>query len=453
VSRVPTLLAIAGLLGAVACNAITGATDLVEGTQVDASAAPPSTPDGGAGPGDAGSPADAPVEATPPVLSGFAWRRPISLTSDAPATTSGRAVLVVIPSSFDYTHTKPGGDDLRFRSPADPEVDLPYWIEKWNPEGESFVWIRPQVVPSGSSVVFAYYGNENAAPQSSFESTFPNAIVTAGDGNGSFTASEDIVADWFELRAGDTLTLAPRTPLKITAERIIIAGVIEGTGRGYSGGPAPHMDGSGPGAGRTAGMAHGGGGGGYGGAGGRGGSDREGAGGPGGEVVGTSSEDDIAMGSGGASALRPGGDGGGAISLFGWRTTVTGAIRMNGVDGQGGTGQNPGGGAGGGIFIASSFLELAGATLEAKGGAGGPCTNSAADGGGGGGGGRIKLRRRANGAYSAPASVAVDGGARGAGSSTTAPGFPGSPGTVDVKESSTAAKGVETSLGPEEPAG
>src|SRR5205823_5683035 len=100
--------------------------------------------------------------------------------------------------------------------------------------------------------------------------------------------------------------------------------------------------------------------------------------------------------------------------------------------------------------LAASFLELDGATLTADGGAGGNCAAALATGGGGGGGGRIKLRHRANGSFSAPATMAAALGPGGTGGGTTAPGVNGLAGTVNVVETSTLAKGVEAAVGPEE---
>jgi hypothetical protein len=380
---------------------------------------------------------------------GFAYRRTITLTSDAPAALSKRAVHVVLPKTFDYTHVLPNGADLRFHA-ANVAEELPYYVENWERGGESWVWVLVPVVPVGTSEVTLVYGNPSAPPQTSFEATFPRAQRTLGGGSGSFAATGDIDVDWFELRAGDTLSLSPGVPLKITAERIIIAGTIDGNGRGHPGGASTFQNGSGPGAGRIATTGDATGGGGYGGAGGRGGSDTVGAGGAGGPANGTATGSDIALGSGGASAaVSPGGAGGGAVSLFGWKATVTGAIKMNGGNGAGLAAQNSGGGSGGGILAAACFLELGGAVLEANGGAGGPCSTASNDGGGGGGGGRIKLRRRAKGAYVAPTSMTAKLGPGGGGAATTAPGQNGSDGTTDVNESSNELTGVETSLGPE----
>lgn len=413
-----------------------------------ATGAPPATSDdGGARPADAASGDDARAPAL-----GWAYRRAVTLTSDAPAA-NDEPVLVVLPPSFDVSHAKAGGDDLRFSTTPKHEDDLTYFVESWTPGGPSQVWVRVPTVPAGASTIYAFYGKPSAPAASSFEATFPKALRTAGGGAGSFTPTGDIDVDWFELRAGDTLTLPAGAPLAIRARRVILAGVVDGTGRGYAGGSVPNGAGGGPGGGGIANPidTEASGGGGYGGSGGHGGEDVAGAGGPGGGAYGTATGDDIAMGSGGAgTATGAGGAGGGAVSVIAWRTTITGLLRVDGAAGGGGADRNGGGGAGGGILLGASFLDLTGATLSANGGGGGNTTGAAPDGGGGGAGGRIKLRRRAAGSYVAPASVTAAFGSGGAGGGTTAPGATGGAGTIDVNEASTLAKGVEATVGDEE---
>ncbi len=434
-------------IGLVACNAITGASEL-DATD-DVAIAPPDRPPSSSSSSSGGT-VDADVDVYAPPPAGWSYRRAVSLVSDAPAPLAERAVLVTLPDGFDAGHARPSGDDLRFRVPGGAS-DLPLFIEAWPEAGAKTVWVKVPLVPPGTSTLFLYYGNPTAGPSSDFAATFPRVMRTAGNGAGSFTAAADIDVDWFELAAGDTLTLGAGKPLRITASRVVIAGTIDGAGRGHAGGAAAATPGAGPGGGQPL-ASCGAGGGAYGGVGGAGGNDTaDTPGGAGGSAYGTPSGDDIEMGSGGGATSKAGGAGGGAIVIDGWVTTLTGTIRMNGVEGLGGaTGQSGGGGAGGGILVSGMHVDLDGATLEAKGGGGGPTTGTAADGGGGGGGGRIKLRRRANGSYRAPASMHVEAGGAGTGGGTTAPGHPGSPGTTSVNEASTLAKGVETSLGPEE---
>jgi len=381
----------------------------------------------------------------------WAHSRVVTLNSDASGPPADYAVLVPFVPPFNYDNTRPNGADLRFSASPDGP-DLPYFVEAWNPGGESLVWVRVPSVPAGSSAIYTYYGNPSASARSDFAATFPRALRTKGGGSGSFAAAGDIDVDWFELSAGDALTLKAGTALTIRARRIILAGTVDGVGRGYGGAAAGTHPGTGPGAGNAPGAVgeDGASGAGYGGAGGAAGADDTTAAAPG-TVYGTSTGDDIAMGSGGGSSkAAAGGAGGGALSVFGWRTSATGIIRVDGAGGEGGK-LYGGGGAGGGLLFAAHRLELAGARLSANGGAGGACATADADGGGGGGGGRIKLRRRANGAFTSPTATTVTLGPAGAGNGTTAPGAQGNAGTVHVNPASSLLTGVEATLGPELP--
>ncbi len=431
------------------CNALSGIGDF--------DVAPSAMSEDDGGPGDArdGSVRDA-SDLRDASVDPSAWRfrRSVTLTSDVPDVLTNRPVLVVFPESFAYERVKADGSDLRFASDEAHGDDLPYFVESWTPGKTSFVWVRVPAVPVGTSTVHLFYGNEGASAASQFDPVFPRVRRTAGGGSGSFLASGDIDVDWFELGAGDTLTLAPGVPLKITASRIVVAGTIQGDGAGFAAGPdTSHLSGSGPGGGMT-GKLSGGAGGGYGGAGGDGGKDaNEGDPSPGGKAYGSEGDPTVELGSGAGSGyynvFRQGGAGGGAVSLVGWRTTVTGTLSVNGADGAGGGVLSGGGGAGGGALLAANWLDLTGASLRAKGGNGGGCVDSGDDGGGGGGGGRIKLFARASGAFFEAAAVDVGFGQGGSGGGTTAPGKVGNPGSLHVDKAANVAVGVEATLGDE----
>ena len=428
-----TWLGAASLFVVASCNAINGAGDL-EIAPVDALADGGAPPDGATTP-----PRDASIDTY--VAGPFTYHRPITLT---PVGTAAGPILVVLPAGFTYAHAKPNGDDLRFATTAARTDDVPYYIETWGPGSESRVWLRPASIPADKTL-HMFYGNANAGPASSFATVFPRAQKTAG----SLSPTGPIDVDWFELSAGDTLTLPAGNLLTIRAARVIVNGTIDGNGRGYAGGPAS-ADGSGPGGGKAAANGSAGGGAGYGGAGGRGGSDTAGAGGAGGAAYGTDVGDDVAPGSGGAvGGARLGGAGGGGVAIIGWSVSGSGAIHANGADGQSPGGQTGAGGSGGGILLAGSRLELAGATLVANGGAGGVVTNAGNDGGGGGSGGRIKLRHAS--AFLPPASMSVAAGRGADQAGCTAPGQDGAVGTTNVAQSASLLNGYEATLGPEGP--
>ena len=361
---------------------------------------------------------------------------------------------MVLPATFDTSHVKPGGDDLRFSTSPQHADELPYYIESWSPGVVSYVWVSVPSVPAGASAIYLFYGNPAAAPASSFTATFPHAMRTAGGGAGSFIATGDIVVDWFELRAGDTLILPQGAPLHLSARRVILSGIVGGNGRGFAGGPAPDGHGGGPGGGAASSPVdtESSGGGGNAGPGGHGGEHVAGNGGAGGPSGGTATGDDVALGGGGGGAnANAGGAGGGAVSVLGWRTTVVDLLRADGLQNVGGSDRNGGGGAGGSILVAGYLLDLSAATLSAVGGAGGDCAQSTGSGGGGGSGGRIELKVHAGGTLAQPASMTVTGGPGGTCASTTAPGAAGSAGTTAVDSASMLVTGVVAALGAEQP--
>jgi hypothetical protein len=72
-------------------------------------------------------------------------------------------VLVVLNAdrTGDYQGFAHGGTDLRFLDPAEPARLLDYEIELWDPEGESFIWVKvPRIdAASGSDFIWMYFHN------------------------------------------------------------------------------------------------------------------------------------------------------------------------------------------------------------------------------------------------------------------------------------------------------
>jgi hypothetical protein len=380
---------------------------------------------------------------------GPAWRRLLAVDNDTGGPLTDYQVLVVLDSSFSYANASPTGDDLRFTASlpyASGAGDLSYFVEDWTPGGESHIWVLVPFLPAGPSTLHMLYGDASATATSDFATTFRGAQQSLGGGAGSFTATGPIVADWFELRAGDVLTLAQGQPLVINARRVIVTGDVQGEGRGYAGGVLGQGIGQGPGAGggSTTGGA---GGAGYGGAGGLGGYDPGDLPGRAGTGNGTDQGVDLDMGSGGGSTdLHAGGAGGGALSLEGSRITLAGDVSLDGAPGVPTVGGRAGGGgSGGGLLLLGSQLELSG-TVSAGGGPGGDASSVAGDGGGGGSGGRIKLISR--GTLKNSGTTNVVGGAGGQ-MGMQAFGAAGAPGTESVTNASTEPRGAWISVGSE----
>ncbi len=319
------------------------------------------------------------------------YQRELTVTSTRATDAAGFQVLVELtPGNFDYSHANADGSDLRFASTSGAETfDLDHFIETWTPGGTSRIWARvPNVPASGTMSIFLRFGNPDAVTTSNFATTFPNAFVSSGAANLGGVQN----FDWFEVKAGDTITVTAGAALEVTARNVVIAGTVNANGAGSAGGLAGSV-GGGPGGGTPSSpMIAGSGGGSYGGVGGTGGFDPAESPGTGGALYGTATGTDFALGSGGgASDISFGGNGGGAISIVAQDLAVSGTLQSDGGSAQQPGGARGGGGGSGGSIVLTGFRLTVGGTLSARGGGGSIGSISANDDGGGGGGGRIKL--------------------------------------------------------------
>jgi hypothetical protein len=393
---------------------------------------------------DAPAGADAPVETI----------HRVSITIEAPGAVS-QSLRVVLPSTFAYSHAAADGSDLRFSASDDPRVpfDLGYWIERWDPAGESAIWVRvPSAAPGGT--FYLYYGFAAGLPAaSSFAAAFPSAFESTGTDSLLGGAHE---FDAFVVHPGHTVSWTPGVPITVRARYVSIEGRLDGTAAGYGGGTSTMGTGAGPGGGGVGGMftgdRRGAGGGGHGGAGGSGGS-----GGAGGaaysDATGSATNE---MGSGGGYSFTDGGRGGGAITIEGQLVRIAGVVD---VAGRGPMGSAtcchcPGAGGGGGVLVRGHDVVVSG-SLQARGGVGGgsgtgSCGGVAPHGGGGGGGGRIKIFGDAALDVTATFDVAGGGGGFASHAISSSRGSPGEMGTTHTATEAFAERPAALRVGPEE---
>lgn len=303
------------------------------------------------------------------------------------------------------------GSDMRFYEDGCLTLPLNHWVESGMNTPATEVWVNVPSIPASTiTTIYMGYGDLAAVSTSNFAATFPLAIISGG---APLNLTGAVTADWFQLDAGDLLTLGNAAPLTITARKIIINGTVTGNGAGYAGGAATAsvgQVGAGPGGGTPSNpLNSGSGGGSYGGVGGTGGFDAGDTPGVGGAIYGTDTGTDFDMGSGGgASDLSAGGAGGGAFSMNAEYIIVSGTINMNGASAQQpGSGRGGGGGAGGSVIAIAKDLTFSG-TITANGGGGSIGTSTANDDGGSGAGGRVKLMY--SGTINNSGSVTVIGG-------------------------------------------
>jgi len=81
-------------------------------------------------------------------------------------------------SNSSYSHCRNDGGDIRFVD-ADDATQLEYHFEKWNYNGESWIWVKVPRIDGGSSAdyIWLYYGNSTATDMQDEEDTYDNNFV------------------------------------------------------------------------------------------------------------------------------------------------------------------------------------------------------------------------------------------------------------------------------------
>jgi hypothetical protein len=75
-------------------------------------------------------------------------------------------------SIFDYSKCQDNGEDIRFIDKSNL-TELSYWIEKWDPLGDSRIWIKlPYLKGYDNTTIFMYYENPVASESSDGDATF-----------------------------------------------------------------------------------------------------------------------------------------------------------------------------------------------------------------------------------------------------------------------------------------
>jgi len=92
----------------------------------------------------------------------YCWtrRRAIIINNETGADIEDCQVyLELTPANFDYSHCNVDGSDIRFVN-AQFSKTLPYFIEQWEYNGTSKIWIRVDKIPKGTNVcAYIYYDN------------------------------------------------------------------------------------------------------------------------------------------------------------------------------------------------------------------------------------------------------------------------------------------------------
>ena len=101
----------------------------------------------------------------------YTYRVIVDILSEV-ETSQYQLAIVLSPKNFNYNHAQPDGRDIRSVAERDGKLlEIPYWIEKWDPKGESIIWVR---VPHlrGKGRIYLYYGNPDVSSKSSGKDVF-----------------------------------------------------------------------------------------------------------------------------------------------------------------------------------------------------------------------------------------------------------------------------------------
>jgi len=136
------------------------------------------------------------------------YKCPITLTNNSGNALSDFQVLIELtPSNFHYEHCKEDGGDIRFVN-ATEDTELPYWIEEWNYNGTSKIWVKADSIPEGSNVcLYLYYGNPSASSESNRTAVFDffddfgdNDISDWSTNMWGSSNNGDIITDNYQMR-------------------------------------------------------------------------------------------------------------------------------------------------------------------------------------------------------------------------------------------------------------
>ena len=101
------------------------------------------------------------------------YRKAITLSNGGGALSTYQKLITLTTANFDYSKCKNDGGDIRFTA-SGAETALPYWIEDWNYNGDSKIWVKVDSIPGGSNAcLYVFYGKNDATSESNGDNTFP----------------------------------------------------------------------------------------------------------------------------------------------------------------------------------------------------------------------------------------------------------------------------------------
>ena len=102
------------------------------------------------------------------------FKREITIENSGESVANTVVQIQLKNDDFDYSKAKADGADIRFSIRDNlKDAKLSYWIEQWNDNGVSNIWLKVPVLKSkGKLKIFMFYGNAAAQPVSNGNTTF-----------------------------------------------------------------------------------------------------------------------------------------------------------------------------------------------------------------------------------------------------------------------------------------
>jgi len=110
------------------------------------------------------------------------WPYRMQLTIDNSASTENLVdfplMVKLTPARFDYSHSQPDGDDIRFVD-ADDSKALNFEVDTWDSGGDSWFWVQvPQIdAASNTDYIWMYYGSPTVGNGENAEVVWENGYV------------------------------------------------------------------------------------------------------------------------------------------------------------------------------------------------------------------------------------------------------------------------------------
>jgi len=106
--------------------------------------------------------------------SAWGFSRSVSIVNNGEQVNNA-VIEIQLNGDFDYKKVKAGGADVRFSMSSGKfqGAGLSYWIEQWNENGQTRIWVKIPVLKAKSqNTITMYYGNREAIPVSDGNKTF-----------------------------------------------------------------------------------------------------------------------------------------------------------------------------------------------------------------------------------------------------------------------------------------